>query len=219
MRLNEILLADNMDVMREIPDGFFELAIVDPPYGINADQRRGDTGKNKHIKQRNYHIGNWDKTIPSEYYFSELFRVSRNQIIWGWNYYIQYLDTCPSYIVWNKDNGENLYADVESAWCSIEGAARLFKWKWHGFLQQQSGWDKENRIHPTQKPVALYKWLLKNYAKPGDKILDTHGGSCSSVIACLEMGFEYLAIEKDPDYHAAAVKRVKQYQSQFKLTF
>ena len=198
---------DCMDAMREFPDNFFELAIVDPPYGIDADQKRGDTGRNGHIKQRDYHIGNWDKGIPTPEYFSEIKRVSKNQIIWGGNYFLDYLGNTSCFVVWDKDNSDNFYADCELAWASFDTAVRKAKYKWHGFLQGDMK-NKENRVHPTQKPVKLYRWLLENYAKPGQLILDTHVGSASSLIACESMGFDYVGFEIDPDYYAAAQNRM-----------
>ena len=189
------------------PDKFFDLAIVDPPYGIDADQKRGDTGRNGHIKQRDYHIGNWDKGIPTPEYFSEIKRVSKNQIIWGGNYFLDYLGNTSCFIVWDKDNSDNFYADCELAWASFDTAVRKAKYKWHGFLQGDMK-NKENRVHPTQKPVKLYRWLLENYAKPGQLILDTHVGSASSLIACESMGFDYVGFEIDPDYYAAAQNRM-----------
>jgi len=194
-----------MDYMATLPDKAFELAIVDPPYGINAGKRRGDTGKNKHIRQREYKYGDWDSSSPDDNYFKELKRVSEHQIIWGGNYFNLGPSKC--YIVWNKKNGENLYADCELAWASFDSAVRMFEYRWFGFLQEKSGDLKETRIHPTQKPVALYKWLLHNYAQKGDRILDTHLGSASSAIASHEMGFDFVGIELDPDYYAAATKR------------
>ena len=189
------------------PDKFFDLAIVDPPYGIDADQKRGDTGRNGHIKQRDYHIGNWDKGIPTPEYFSEIKRVSKNQIIWGGNYFLDYLGNTSCFVVWDKDNSDNFYADCELAWTSFDTAVRKAKYRWHGFLQGDMK-NKENRVHPTQKPVVLYRWLLENYAKPGQLILDTHVGSASSLIACESMGFDYVGFEIDPDYYASAKNRM-----------
>ncbi len=189
------------------PDKFFDLAIVDPPYGIDADQKRGDTGRNGHIKQRDYHIGNWDKGIPTPEYFSEIKRVSKNQIIWGGNYFLDYLGNTSCFVVWDKDNSDNFYADCELAWTSFDTAVRKAKYRWHGFLQGDMK-NKENRVHPTQKPVSLYRWLLENYAKPGQLILDTHVGSASSLIACESIGFDYVGFEIDPDYYAAAKNRM-----------
>lgn len=213
--------ADCMDVMRVMPDKAFDLAIVDPPYGINAATttfiRKGKkTGKSKYPSGLNYVHRDWDNSTPNHEYFHHLFRVSKNQIIWGGNYFIQYLKNTPCMIVWDKDNGKNKYSDCELAWSSFKTGVRKFKFKWHGMLQEDMK-NKEIRIHPTQKPVALYKWLLANYASPGDKILDTHLGSGSICIACDDLGFDMTGIELDPDYYQAAKKRIINHQAQQKL--
>jgi site-specific DNA-methyltransferase (adenine-specific) len=211
----ELLHIDCMEYMKTVPDKHFDLGIVDPPYGINAGRRRGDTGKNKHIKQKDYDYGEWDSSPPDDEYFSELKRVSKNQIIWGGNYFNLGASKC--YIVWNKKNGDNYYADCELAWASFDSAVRMFEYRWFGFLQEKSGDAKEDRIHPTQKPVDLYRWLLKNYAKEGDKILDTHLGSGSIAIACHDYKFELVGCELDKDYYEAACKRFKNHVAQQKL--
>ena len=205
---------DCLEAMKEMPDNAYDLAIVDPPYGIGADKQRGDTGKNKHIKQKDYHFGDWDSSIPSKEYFQELQRVSKNQIIWGGNYFLDYLLATNCFIVWDKVNGENRYADCELAWASFKTAVRKFTWRWHGFLQQG---EKEQRIHPTQKPVKLYEWLLDNYAEPNQRILDTHLGSGSIALACHNRGFSLDAWEIDAEYHANAVKRFNQHKAQLTI--
>jgi len=207
---------DNMHLMARYPDGYFNLAIVDPPYGINADKKRGDTGKNSHIKQKDYHFGDWDNEIPKKEYFDELKRVSKHQIIWGGNYFLDYLKATSCFVVWDKKNGDNLYADCELAWCSFKTAVRKFEWRWHGFLQQNMK-DKQERIHPTEKPIQLYEWLLMNYAKEGDKILDTHLGSGSIAIACHNLGFDLTACELDKEYFDAAIKRINEHKQQLRM--
>jgi site-specific DNA-methyltransferase (adenine-specific) len=202
----KLLNMDCLDFMKQCEDNAFDLAIVDPPYGIDADQKRGDTGRNGHIKQRDYHIGNWDKGIPTPEYFAELKRVSKNQIIWGGNYFLDYLGNTSCFIVWDKDNGDNYYADCELAWTSFETAVRKVKYKWHGFLQGDMK-NKENRIHPTQKPMKLYRWILETYATPDMKILDTHLGSGSSAIAAHFFGCEFTGIEIDKTYFELTKKR------------
>ena len=209
--ISEVYLMDCLAGMKEHPDKFFDLAICDPPYGIGADKKRGDTGKNKHIKQKDYSFSDWDKTPPPIEYFTELLRVSKNQIIWGANHFIErmpYNSSC--WIVWDKLNGDNFYADCELAWTSFDKSVRKFEFRWHGYLQGYKGGLKEERIHQTQKPIALYEWLLKNYAKEGDKILDTHLGSGSSRIAAQKMGFDFYGFEIDPDYFEASEKRFKE---------
>jgi len=215
IELNKIVLADCTDIMKDIPDKFFELAIVDPEYGIGAsDYKRGGTqhGNSKAIC-KTYASKNWDNKIPEKKYFDEIIRISKNQIIWGGNYFIDYLYNTSCFIVWDKDNSDNNYADCELAWTSFNSAVRKFKYKWHGMLQENMK-QKDIRIHPTQKPVALYRWLLQNYAKIGDKIIDTHSGSGSLACACHLEKFDFLAIEKDEDYYKSSVERLDTLRSQ-----
>jgi site-specific DNA-methyltransferase (adenine-specific) len=213
IKLNQIINADCMDIMKDIPDKYFELAIVDPPYGIGEDGLKNHS-RGKLANSTKYIPKNWDNETPNQNYFNELFRVSKNQIIWGGNYFPLGITSC--FIVWDKLNGDNDFADCELAWTSFNSAVRKFEFRWAGMLQGNMK-DKEVRYHPTQKPVALYKWLLKNYAKTGDKILDTHGGSCSSVVACIDYGFEYLAIEKDKDYYDTSLKRIDKELQKIKM--
>ena len=207
---------DNMVLMARYEDNHFDLAIVDPPYGIDANLKRGDTGKNKHIKQKDYHVGDWDSEIPSAEYFEELKRVSKNQIIWGGNYFLDYLNNTSCMIVWDKVNGSNYYADCELAWTSFKTSVKKFEWRWHGFLQQNMA-NKQDRIHPTEKPIQLYEWLLLRYAKEGDKILDTHLGSGSIAIACHNLGYDLTACELDKEYYNAAMKRINEHKQQIRM--
>ena len=202
---------DCMVGMKQFPDKYFELAIVDPPYGINMDG--GKIGGGKCGTAKNYTKKQWDDKPPDKSYFDELIRVSKNQIIWGANHFISripYDSSC--WIVWDKDNTGN-FADCELAWTSFNTAVRKYRYRWNGMLQENMK-NKEIRIHPTQKPVALYKWLLKNYANKGDKILDTHVGSASSIIACIDMGFEYMGFEIDKEYYEAAQERMRIHMQQ-----
>jgi len=214
MELNKIIHADCMDVMKDIPDKYFELAIVDPPYGIGEDGRSSHTRGNKAVATK-YLIKSWDKGIPEKNYFNELFRISKNQIIWGGNYFIAHLKNTPCFIVWDKNNTGD-FADCELAWTSFKSAVRKFKYTWNGMIQGNMK-NKDIRIHPTQKPVALYRWLLQNYAKPGDKIIDTHSGSGSCAIACHLEHHDFLAIEKDADYYAASMARLQEEMSQRRM--
>lgn len=201
---------DCLDAMREMPDKAFDLAIVDVPYGINAaNYTRGGTQYGNAIAPSfAYEIKDWDKIAPPQIYFNELRRVSAHQIIWGANHFIENISLNSSaWVVWDKDNGDNGYADCELAWTSFDCATRKVKIRWHGMLQENGGWRKESRIHPTQKPVALYKWLLTNYAKPADTILDTHLGSGSSRIAAYDLGFDFTGYELDKDYFDAQERR------------
>ena len=215
MKPSGFYLGDCMDAMREFPDKFFELAVVDVPYGIGAsDYSRAGTMYGKSLaKCADYKIKQWDDNSPAQEYFDELLRISKNQIIWGANHFISKIPFNSScWIVWDKVNGNNGYADCELAWTSFDSAVRQFTYQWHGMLQQDMK-NKETRIHPTQKPIALYTWLLQNYAHQGDKILDTHVGSASSLIACHRMGFEYWGFELDADYFKAATERLEREKS------
>ena len=195
---------DCMDYMRKWQDQAFDLAIVDPPYGIKADGNKQSTGG--HGGRKAHDIKDWDRERPPALYFKELFRVSKNQIIWGANYYPENLFPSMGWIVWDKGQRIN-QSDGELAFSSFEKALRIITMNRVELLI-------EGTIHPTQKPVALYKWLLSRYAKPGDKILDTHGGSGSICIACHDLGFDLTWIEKDADHYAAACKRYKDHASQ-----
>ena len=200
---------DNMQLMARYPDKYFDLAIVDPPYGINANKMTLGNGKKKIYRGEN----DWDKSIPSPEYFIELFRISKNQIIWGGNYMTEYLKPTSAWLFWDKMTGENDFADGELAWTSYKGALRKITKQWIG----SNAKDEYSRIHPTQKPIHLYKWLLDKYAKQGDKILDTHLGSGSIAIACHDYGFELTACELDTEYYEAAKKRFFNHSAQTKL--
>jgi site-specific DNA-methyltransferase (adenine-specific) len=206
---------DCLEGLKEYPDKYFELAIVDPPYGIKQDGHR-ENNRSKLAKSKNYHKALWDQPAPDKEYFEELLRVCKNQIIWGANHFISAIPiNSPCWIVWDKDNTGN-FADCELAYTSFDTAVRKFKYRWSGMLQENMK-DKEERIHPTQKPVALYKWLLHNYAKQGDKILDTHLGSGSSRIAAFQMGFDFWGFELDIEYFQAQEKRFKEQTAQQSL--
>lgn len=208
---------DCMEVMARYPDKYFELAIVDPPYGIGEDGSNNKS-RSKLAKSKNYKpfYGN-DKEAPPSIYFTELKRISVNQIVWGANHFIENINKNSScWIVWGKNNGNNDFADCELAWTSFKSAVRKLKFTWNGMLQEDMI-NKEIRIHPTQKPVKLYEWLLKNYAKPGDKIFDSHLGSGSSRIAAYKMGFEFVGCELDNDYYLAQEKRFNDFKKQTTL--
>ena len=197
--MNVVHLCDCMDIMKNMEDKSVDLCIVDPPYGIGKKFKGGATGKMNFNEIVNK---DWDKA-PSKAYFDELFRVSRNQIIWGGNYFNLPPTRC--LIVWDKQISEDFsLAMLEMAWTSFDKLAKIFRYSN----------PKGDKIHPTQKPVALYKWLLKNYAKPGDKIFDSHVGSGSIRIACHDMGFDFEGCEIDKDYWEAQEARYKQHISQ-----
>jgi site-specific DNA-methyltransferase (adenine-specific) len=211
---------DCMVGMKRYGDKHFSLAIVDPPYGIgeDGDKIREYNSKSceawKGRKPKEYNKKDWDNERPSPEYFAELQRVSKNQIIWGGNYFADMLKPTGSWIVWDKQVVMPTFSDGEMAWCSIKNSLKIVKFLWAGYRKC----EEVERIHPTQKPVALYQWLLKNYAKPGDKILDTHGGSMSSVIACINMGFSITALEIDKDYFEAGCDRIKRHLAQEDFT-
>ena len=212
---------DNMELMARYPDKYFDLAIVDPPYGIDAAETFGGEKRksgNGVAMKTAFEKKNWDSAIPTKEYFDELKRVSKNQIIWGANYMTTYLPPSMGWIVWDKDNGTTKFSDCELAYSSFDRALRKFKYMWNGMLQENMK-NKEIRIHPTQKPVALYKWLLDKYAKQGDKILDTHLGSGSIAIACHDYGFDLTACELDKEYYDKAMQRINNHISQQKICF
>lgn len=203
-----LLNMDCMDYMRGLPDKAFDLAIVDPPYGIGESGDRNKSRGKLAIAQDYKPFAGGDKSAPDKEFFAELARVSKNQIVWGANHFADRL-VCPAsscWVVWDKMTGDSDFADCEIAYTSFKTAVRKFQFQWSGMLQGDMK-NKEHRIHPTQKPVKLYQWLLSNYAKEGDRILDTHLGSGSSAIAAHYAGFEFVGMELDPDYYAAAVKR------------
>jgi len=200
---------DNMVLMSRYPNNHFDLAIVDPPYGIGASEMQMGLGKKKWKKGKE-----WDNEAPSLEYFNELFRVSKNQIIWGGNYFTDKLPVSKCWIYWDKDVQPNLsFASGELAWGSFDRVLKKAPVDYSGFR----GADIGGKIHPTQKPVKLYEWLLMNYAKPGDTILDTHLGSGSIAIAAHNLGFELAACELDTDYYNSALKRLKQHQAQLTI--
>ena len=200
---------DNMQLMARYEDNHFDLAIVDPPYGINASEMTMGSGKNKKYKKGK----KWDNETPNLEYFKELQRITKNQIIWGGNYFADKLKPSRCYIFWDKGiNGDCDFADGELAWCSFNKVLRIAPIRYKGFL----GADNV-RIHPTQKPVKLYEWLLMNYAKEGDKILDTNLGSGSIAIASHNLGYDLTACELDKDYYEAAIKRINQHKAQLRI--
>ena len=222
--LSEVYLEDCVTALKRYADNHFDLAIVDPPYGIgaSADSRVGGFytvnlgGVKKKVAAKQYTPKDWDFQKPSIEYWNELKRVSKNQIVWGGNYFVENLTDTPCWLVWNKRNGENNNADCELAWTSFKTAVRMFDWKWNGMLQQNMK-AKEERLHPTQKPVALYDWLLMNYAKLNDLILDTHLGSGSSRIAAYKGGFNFVGFEIDAEYYEKQEKRFNDFKSQLRL--
>lgn len=209
----DLIRCDCMEYMSDCEDNYFDLAIVDPPY-FDGPQKSGYCGNgysNLGIKRNKYYseIECWN--VPDETYFDELFRVSKNQIIWGANHFAgKFNSSSSSWIVWDKDNGKSSFADAELAYTSFKSAVRIFKYMWNGMHQGSLGGDvrrNEKRIHPTQKPIALYRWLLENFSRTGDKILDTHLGSGSSAIAAYYFNVDFVGCELDSKYYMAAARR------------
>ena len=222
----EVTNEDNMELMARYPDKYFDLAIVDPPYGIGASKRIGTTYKKGVLKNKKgfgnkklYSAKKWDNEVPTAKYWNELFRVSKNQIVWGGNYFTQYLPESRGWVYWDKkiiNHQIDNYSDGELAWTSFDCVLRKFTYDWIG-LGYCNSTEKGTRIHSTQKPVALYKWILDKYAKEGDKILDTHLGSGSIAIACHDYGFDLTACELDKEYFDKAMERINNHKSQQKL--
>jgi site-specific DNA-methyltransferase (adenine-specific) len=226
--ISQVTLGDCMEGMKQYPDKYFDLGLVDVPYGIdeangkNASRNKGfgsgNTKSKKITFSKDYGVKNWDKEPPLTEYFLELFRVSKNQIIWGANHFISripYDSSC--WIVWDKDNGESDFADCELAWTSFKKAVRKYKFRWNGLLQQDMK-NKETRIHPTQKPVKLYSWIYDKYLPNGGKVIDSHLGSGSNRIAADKAGnIDFYGWEIDKDYYEAQEKRWKDYKSQLTM--
>ena len=216
---------DCMEGMKAYPDKYFDLAIVDPPYFSGPEKREyyGKRVSSTGVRRSYSKMSSW--TVPDKAYFDELMRVSKNQIIWGVNYYDYFFKS--GRIVWDKVNDNTSYSDCEIAYCSLHESVRIFRYMWNGMFQGKSVSEghiqrgnkrlNEVRIHPTQKPVDLYKWLLKEYSKPGNKILDTHVGSASSLIACHDFGLEFIGFEIDKEMYEKSGKRLLDHQAQFRF--
>lgn len=211
MELNKFYNMDCMEGMKQYPDKYFDLAIVDPPYGIGIDGQKESICKNPKHNRKKHNKKDWDSSIPDKDYFQELERVSKNQIIWGGNYFVTHLDKGKKgWIVWDKGQHGLTMSDCELAYSSFDVPTRVV-------VINRVELRKDGTIHPTQKPIKLYKWLLKNYAKEGDKILDTHVGSASSLIACYDMGFDYIGFEIDKEYYDKAIERLEIVKAQVSM--
>ena len=211
MEKNKIYQTDCLDFMKNLTDNYFDLIITDPPYGIDAPNKEGESNqRGKSLtKRKDYGICDWDKSKITKEYINEMLRVSKNIIIFGGNYYANWLNPSSCWIVWDKVTGNNDYADCELAWTSFERAVRQFKFMWKGMFQENMNW-KEKRVHPTQKPVALGRWILEKFANKGDKIFDPFAGSGSFLVACKQLGFEYIGCEVNKTYVDIAERRLCQ---------
>lgn len=205
----ELLNIDCMDYMKDVPDKYFDLAIVDPPYGING---HAEIGVKKGQRVSKWMLKEWDGEQVNGDYFKELFRVSKEQVVWGWNYFADHLNRTRCFLVWDKVQRIDM-ADCEIAWTSFETSARIFTFA----RSNIQGFRNPQRFHPCEKPIKLYSWILKNYAKEGDRIFDSHFGSGSIAIACYDMQFDFVGCEIDKDYYKAAVKRYGNHIKQLKI--
>lgn len=206
---SEVFNMDCIRGMKQYPDKYFDLAVVDPPYGIGANKMQLGNGKKRIYRGES----DWDNSIPNKYYWEHLFRISKNQVVWGGNYMTEYLKPTSAWLFWDKGTGDNDFADGELAWTSYDGALRKITKSWVG----QNAKDGIQRIHPTQKPIYLYQWIFNRFCTPTDKILDTHLGSGSSRIAAHKAGLDFVGFELDKEYFDASVKRFEQYKLQLKL--
>jgi site-specific DNA-methyltransferase (adenine-specific) len=196
--------------MSRYPDNYFDLAIVDPPYGLGIDGQKKSINKNSKHNRKEHAKKNWDFEIPKKNYFNELKRVSKNQIVWGGNYFTKYLHSTKAWIFWYKGQNDLTMSDGEMAWTSFNKVTRQIEINRANLIGQ-------NTFHPTEKPIKLYKWLLTNYANEGDKILDTHLGSGSIAIACHDYGFDLTACELDKEYFDKAMQRINNHTAQIKM--
>lgn len=217
---NKIINADCLDILKQMPDKCIDLVLTDPPYGIGVGKKTyiydGKKHGNAATKRKSYEEKDWDNKIPQKEIFNEIFRISKNQIIFGGNYFIENLYNSNCWIVWNKLNGKNDFADCELAWTSFNSAVRKYEFLWNGMLQQNMK-EKEVRIHPTQKPVDLFGQIIRDYSNEGDLVLDCFSGSGTTAIACHNLKRRFICIEKDKDYYEASVKRLEDAQKQLEL--
>jgi site-specific DNA-methyltransferase (adenine-specific) len=215
-----IIHGDCLDVMRSMPDAAFDCVVTDPPYGIDADSKQRARSDKQHggawAKSRDYGTAKWDGERPPREAFDSLRRVGRHAVVWGGNYFADLLGPTPSWIVWDKDNGTNVYADFEVAWTSHARAARKVRWRWHGMLQEP-GFPRDERVHPTQKPLGLMLWVIEHYTSRNDLILDPYCGSGTTGVACAMLGRRFVGIDRDEGYVATARQRIADAESQLTM--
>lgn len=212
---NTIINADCMDILKELPDKCIDLVLTDPPYGI-GEAKKNNASRGKLAIAKDYGKKDWDNSIPSKEIFNEIFRVSKNQIIFGGNYFVEYLTNSSCWLVWDKNNGANDFADCELAWTNFKSAVRKYRWTWNGMLQEDMK-NKDIRIHPTQKPLKLFEMILRDYSNENDLILDCFSGSGTTAVACHNLKRRFICIEKDKDYYEKSVERLNIARSQLKL--
>lgn len=217
---NKIIIADCLDILKALPDKSIDLIVTDPPYGIGVGKKTCIYDGKRHGTSRTarseFAEKDWDNQIPAKEIFDEMFRVSKNQIIFGGNYFVEYLKNSPCWLVWDKLNGATAFADCELAWTSFKSAVRKYEFLWSGMYQQNMA-NKEVRIHPTQKPADLIGQIIRDYSKPEDIIMDPFSGSGSTAIACYRIDRRFICVEKDPEYAMASRKRLEDERKQLKL--
>jgi DNA modification methylase len=210
--IGKITCADCLDILKQLPDKCIDLVLTDPPYGIKES-----CGKNKSRSKlavaKDYGNKDWDNSTPTKDVFDEILRVSKHSIIFGGNYFVENLSNSPCWLVWDKHNGENDFADCELAWTNFKTAVRKYDWTWAGMLQENMK-EKEIRIHPTQKPVGLFMKILQDYSNENDLVLDCFSGSGTTAVACHNLHRRFICIEKDPEYWKASCERLEQAQRQ-----
>ena len=209
--INEVVCGDCLEGMKLIPDKAIDLILCDPPYGIDFDYYSRPSSKYPGMKAHNKNYGrqSWNKKKPQKKTFKEMFRVGKNQVVFGGNYFVEHLSSSQCWIVWDKDNGNTDFADCELAWTSFKTAVRKFKFTWNGMLQENMK-NKDIRVHPTQKPVELMRWILENYSKEGDLICDPFMGSWTTARACKDLGRDFIGFELSPSYCKIGEKRLQQ---------
>lgn len=212
---NQIINDDCINILKQLPDKCIDLVLTDPPYGIN-ESSKNHKSRSKLAKAKDYERKDWDNKIPEKIYFDEMIRVSKRAIIFGGNYFTEYLKNSPCWIVWNKNNGNNDFADCELAWTNFTTAVRKYDWTWHGMLQQNMK-NKDIRIHPTQKPKGLFEKILLDYSKENDLILDCFSGSGTTAVACYNTNRRFLCIEKDKEYYEKSLERLEEAKSQIRM--
>jgi len=206
IELDKVYKIDALDGMKQLEDFGIDLIVTDPPYGIGETNEK-NLSRGKWAEPKNYGHYEWDLKKITKPYFDEMFRVSKNQIIFGGNYYVDYLYNSSCWLIWDKDNGGSDFADCEMAWTSFNTAVRKFKWKWQGMLQEKPNW-KEKRYHPTQKPVPVIEWIIKNYSKEGETILDPFCGSGSILVACKRLNRHFIGFDLVDEYVRVSEKRL-----------
>lgn len=214
--INKVIQGDCIDVMKELPDKCVDLVLTDPPYGIGAVTYKRMKSRSQLAEAGNYDKFDWNDKIPEKVYFDEMIRISKNQIIWGGNYFVEYLFNGPCWLVWDKDNGKNDFADCELAWTSFKTAVRIYKYRWQGMLQGNMK-NKEKHYHPTQKPLPLIEWCLDKYSKEGDVIFDGFSGSGTTGVGCVKMNRKFILADRELAYCEIARQRIEQEKNQLKL--